>query len=262
IAEIQENIEPESELTLEQDHDVEEFGLTSDHDELSLEEETINSSETDEFIVEFIDESEPGAELSLDSISDIHSESEEFSFGTEESIAEIQENIEPESELTLEQDDDVEEFGLTSDHGELSLEEETINSSETDEFMVEFIDESEPGAELSLDNISEIHSESEEFSFEETSSNDEEFENLMGAFAEDSQLIDNELGVDSQVSDLQFEDVEPESDELSSLDAIDKKLDELTQISDESLGELNELLDSVQQNELEEKQLDEIYQDN
>jgi len=51
-------------------------------------------------------------------------------------------------------------------------------------------------------------------------------------------------------------------DELSSLNSVDEKLDELTKISDESLGELNDLLTSVQEDELEEEQkLDEIFQD-
>ena len=73
--------------------------------------------------------------------------------------------------------------------------------------------------------------------------------------------IDNESIIDSPISDLQFEDADEDLDELATLDAIDQKLDELTQVSDESLGELNELLDSVQQNELEEEQLNKIYQD-
>ncbi|MEM8723624.1 MAG: hypothetical protein AAGE84_30820, partial [Cyanobacteria bacterium P01_G01_bin.39] len=174
---------------------------------------------------------------------------------------------------------------------ESQSDESTFNTLDSEEFMGEFIDESESESEeLSLDSISQISSESEsslefeaaiaqdstdEFiseiegeaelevlSFEETTTSDgEEFENLMEGFAEDNQLIVDESTIDSPISDLQFEDVDEDLDELSTLDAIDQKLDELTQVSDESLGELNELLDSVQQNELEEEQLNKIAQD-
>jgi hypothetical protein len=60
------------------------------------------------------------------------------------------------------------------------------------------------------------------------------------------------------------ERTEEQLDDLSFLESLEEKIDVLTQMSDESLGELNDLLDSEQEdNHLEEEnqRLHEIYKE-
>ena len=54
-----------------------------------------------------------------------------------------------------------------------------------------------------------------------------------------------------------------ELDDLSSLESVEEQIDMLTQMSDESLGELNDLLDSVKVDDTEEEnqKLHEIYRE-
>jgi hypothetical protein len=104
-----------------------------------------------------------------------------------------------------------------------------------------------------------------EFSFEETATDDDDFNELMGSFSDDSESSEEEeVNSDSDVFDLKFEDDDDDHGwaELASLDAIDQKLDELTELSDDSLGELNDLLASVQDDTVvKEEELNEVHQD-
>jgi hypothetical protein len=72
------------------------------------------------------------------------------------------------------------------------------------------------------------------------------------------------VNTDSDVFDLKFDDDDDDHGwaELASLDAIDQKLDELTELSDDSLGELNDLLASVQDDPAtKEEELNQVHQD-
>ncbi|NJR44445.1 MAG: hypothetical protein HC775_00670 [Hyellaceae cyanobacterium CSU_1_1] len=129
------------------------------------------------------------------------------------------------------------------DDNELALNELTFESeqdlgiseeSDSDEFMAAFNNADESSQELS---------------FEEASAEESDFDELMGAFSHESQSSTDKLNnADSDVFDV--------------INAIDKKLDELTEISDDSLGELNDLLGSIQDNfSQKEEELKEINRD-
>ncbi len=90
--------------------------------------------------------------------------------------------------------------------------EETIQqwATESDDFMMgEFADERESAEELDL---------------EETSTTESEFDDLMGAFAEDSQLVKDEPTADSEAFDFNFEDTDEDLDELDSIDSVQMKI--------------------------------------
>jgi hypothetical protein len=217
--------------------------------EFSFNEQSEISSESDEFMGEFIDEDDAAKEISLDSISPMSSEPNEFSFEATNYTAEnVLEDLGLNEEAAIADEPDEFMQELVDDNeqalNELTFEPEfesemedlaIADNSESDEFMAAFNDADES---------------SQESSFEETSTDDSDFNKLMGAFSDDNQSSDEVLNVDSDVFDLEFEDDEDDYgvDELDSLDIIDKKLDELTEISDDSLGELNDLLGSIQDN--------------
>ena len=145
-------------------------------------------------------------------------------------------------------------------------------ASEPDEFMKELVDENKSVLEelnLGLDEFAiddpiqstdettstdlKLGEPSAESNFDLVSDDDSAFDALMGAF-------DNENSSSAENFELQFED-EENLNEQDSLDAVDKKLDELTEISNDSLGELNDLLSSIQDDTVEPQKLDEAHQD-
>ncbi|MBW4536192.1 MAG: hypothetical protein KME09_19835 [Pleurocapsa minor HA4230-MV1] len=201
--------------------------------EFSFEDSSAIASKADEFMGQFIDED--------DSVEEMSSESDEFSFNVVESL-----NLDAEAFEASESDEFMKEL---VDDNELAFESEEdvaiADNYDSDEFMAAF---------------SDADKSPQEFSFEETSTDDSEFNELMGAFSDDSQSSDDELNADSDAFKVKFEDDEEnyDLDELDSLDAIDKKLDELTEISDDSLGELNDLLGSIQDNTSVKEELNEI----
>ncbi len=240
--------------------------------ELSLESEPAIMSESDDFVGEWAEESETAEvlefeseaesepfgelisesesveELSLDGISEQESKSED-------AIAELSLESESVEELSL---DSISELDNNSE--ELSLMEMPLAESESEEFEKVFgfeeISTVESQSDGFIEDSNHDYQSTEEFSLEEASATDSEFNDLMEIFVED------ESNSDSATSDFQLEDAGEDLDELSSLDSVDQKLDELTKMSDESLGELNDLLDSVQENELEEElKFDEMFQD-
>ena len=121
--------------------------------------------------------------------------------------------------------------------------------------MNELVDDNESAID-NLDLESAENESTEEFSFDNTDNDDSAFDDLMEAFGDDNSATDNS---NSDSFELEFED--EESSELNSLDAVDKKLDELTEISDDSLGELNDLLGSIQDDPSAEQELNEVHQD-
>ncbi|MEL6493648.1 MAG: hypothetical protein AAFQ41_00825 [Cyanobacteria bacterium J06623_7] len=160
---------------------------------------------------------------------------------------------------------------------EMALDElDSESDADADEFMVAFEEAATPSEELSLeaplvmeeytsedfvDSFNGESESSEELIFDETSTNDSNFDDLMEAFAPEDTSSTEAPEVDADLLDLKFED-EADFKDLDSLDLVDKKLDELTEISDESLGELNDLLSSVQDNSfVSEQELDEVHQD-
>ena len=123
------------------------------------------------------------------------------------------------------------------------------DDSEPDEFILSFDNDNESAEQLNDDTISK---------------NDSDLGELMGVFADDSQFSEDQSNASSDTFDLNFEGEDDSLDELDfdSLDAVDQKLDELTEISDDSLGELNDLLGSIQENNsTEDQKSQEVYQD-
>ncbi|PSB11540.1 hypothetical protein C7B62_05245 [Pleurocapsa sp. CCALA 161] len=204
--------------------------------EFSFEDSSAIASNAEEFMGQFVDEDDSSEEINLDNISEMNSESDEFSLnlsdGSEALNAEVLNTSEP-NEFMQE---------LVDDH-ELALNKLTFESeqdlaiseeSDSDEFMAAFNNADESFQELS---------------FEEASTEESDFDELMGAFSDESQSSTDQLNnADSDVFDV--------------INAIDKKLDELTEISDDSLGELNDLLGSIQDNfSQKEEELKEINRD-
>ncbi len=204
--------------------------------EFSFEDSSAIASNAEEFMGQFVDEDDSSEEINLDNISEMNSESDEFSLnisdGSEALNAEVLNTSEP-NEFMQELVDD----------NELALNELTFESEQdlaisedsySDEFMAAFNNADESFQELS---------------FEEASTEESDFDELMGAFSDESQSSTDQLNnADSDVFDV--------------INAIDKKLDELTEISDDSLGELNDLLGSIQDNfSQKEEELKEINRD-
>ncbi|MCC0177409.1 hypothetical protein I4641_10515, partial [Waterburya agarophytonicola K14] len=134
-----------------------------------------------------------------------------------------------------------------------------------------FAEESEPSQEFSLESPG--------------ATDDEEFSDLIREIAMVEKLVDNgslstqelqsmeessvsfsedfaEVSNNENRSEFEENIFELNSDEA--LESVEKKIDSLNQISDESLEELNDLLSSVQKDGLEEEsdELNEIYQEN
>jgi hypothetical protein len=197
---------------------------------------------------QFIDEDDSSSENILDG----------FALDEEEAISsepdQFMQELVDDNELALN------ELTFESENEELAI------ADDSDEFMAVFDDAEEFSPEFSFDEVSSDDSSSEEleFSFEETATDDDDFNELMGSFSDDSESPEEEENTDSDVFDLKFEDDDDDHGwaELASLDAIDQKLDELTELSDDSLGELNDLLASVQDDTVvKEEKLNEVHQD-
>ena len=152
-------------------------------------------------------------------------------------------------------------FELNSEESAISADEAISASSDADEFMMAF--ESDLAAESDshepVENIDAQNKSFEELVFDETSVNNSNFNDLMGAFADEDTSSPDESDPDFDSMELGWE--QDELAELNSLDVVDKKLDELTEISDDSLGELNDLLGSIKDNSDSEQKYDEVRQD-
>ena len=242
-------------------------------DELSFEAMPMAESKSqDDFMGEFVDEDKSSEEFSLEETSEEDSvvgdivESlmveDELSFnepGLEESSV-TDDNIFGDLDLDSKSDESNEFIKELLEHNEsapneLSFESDMVTTSDSESDELSFEDFSAPEAtsddlfESLPDNESEV-----EFNLEETSEEDSNFDDLMSVFAED----DSDDNLDG--FDLKFED--EDLDTINSLDAVDKKLDELSEISEDSLGELNDLLSSIQNDDpAEEKKADEVHQE-
>ncbi|NJK58132.1 MAG: hypothetical protein HC939_20180, partial [Pleurocapsa sp. SU_5_0] len=204
--------------------------------EFSFEDSSAIASNAEELMGQFVDEDDSPEEINLDNISEMNSESDELSFN----LLDGSESLNAEGLNASEPNEFMQEL---VDDNELALNELTFESeqdlgiseeSDSDEFMAAFNNADESSQELS---------------FEEASAEESDFDELMGAFSHESQSSTDKLNnADSDVFDV--------------INAIDKKLDELTEISDDSLGELNDLLGSIQDNfSQKEEELKEINRD-
>ena len=152
------------------------------------------------------------------------------------------------------------DFDSESESDEFSLDDDRAIANETDwkNISDNHIESQNFLEELVDDNQSSL----EEFNWEEDiaeSESDETIEQLNS----NGTNIEFEEEITSNSESFIFDETDNQFNEIDSLEGVDRKLDEITKISDESLGEISELLDSVEKQELEEDpELNRIHQEN